>query len=120
MYRSATRALDAAVDAVETGSRFLELFSGGESFGGGALTTAVRVWLLSTCLFGLYRLEESVTGVVGRPLGLWPNDRLAAGESRGVNLPDEGPPSEVLRDRTGIRDAKAEDGREWFPEILPL
>jgi hypothetical protein len=41
--RSDMRARDAAVDATDTGCRGRELRSGGDSLGGGSLSTAVSV-----------------------------------------------------------------------------
>ena len=64
--RSVIRALDAAVDAADTGCLGLELRRDGESFGGGSRITAVSVWLVSLFRFGLYRRAERVTGVFAR------------------------------------------------------
>lgn len=63
---SAIRARDAAVEALDTGIRGLELLSGGEIFGGGAIMLALSEGLFAPC--GTPRPGEVIRPGLGRSI----------------------------------------------------
>lgn len=116
---SAIRARDAAVEAFDTGIRGLELLSGGEIFGGGAIMLARRDGLFAPCGTprpgevirpGLGRstdrfcfvMEFLTEGFLGSDFGCgrsWADPVLEFG----IELP-ESEAALILRALTGIRD----------------